>query len=153
MSVDNYIALFSAAISFSAMLLVVLQLRDATDQRRVESLLEIYGINRTIISFGFTNPELFRILHGEKGDPLVEQHYLQLWFNQFALIHSFYQRKFFPRELCESLERDINEFMALPNVRRHWENKRRFYPLSFQAYVDRILAAEAGAPVERPPAS
>lgn len=150
-SLDNYISLASAFIAFMGLLLVGLQLRDSTDQRRLESVLEIYGINREIIALGFTNPELFQILHGQKADPLVERHYLQLWFNHFALIHSFQKRKFFPVDLRESLEQDIRYFMEEGNARRHWQQNRIYYPPAFQTYIDHLTPSKADVPMERPP--
>ncbi len=151
MSLDNYIAIFAATVSFVGLLLVVVQLRDSTDQRRLESILQIYGVNREIITLGFANPELFQILHGQEADPLVERHYLQLWFNHFALIHNFKDRKFFPVDLRESLERDIRYFMEEDNAQRHWQQNRTYYPAAFQSYIDHLTPPKADAPKERPP--
>lgn len=146
MSLDNYISLISATIAFAGLLLVGLQLKESTDQRRLESVLHFYGINRDIISLGFTNPELFQILHGQKADPLVERHYLQLWFNQFALIHSFKNRKVFPVDLCESMERDIRYFMEEGNAQRHWQQNRVYYPAAFQTFIDHLTPSKADVP-------
>lgn len=151
MPLEQIVSLFSALISFVGLLLVVVQLRASTDQRKVESLLQVYGINREIITLGFSNPELFQILHGKKADPLLERHYLQLWFNQFALIHSFYGRKFFPPEMQESLEQDIRDFLSQENMRRYWLHQRIYYPESFQVFIDRLAGVKAGARRERPP--
>lgn len=151
MSFDQTVALFSALISFAGWLLVIVQLRDNTDQRRLESLLQVYGVNREIITLGFAHPELFQVLHGKKADPLVEIHYLQLWLNQMALIHDFNQRRFLSAEMLEGVERDIRDFMTQENMRQHWKNHRQFYPESFQAYVDRIAEGKAGVHEERPP--
>lgn len=151
MPFDQIVSLSSAVISFIGLLLVAWQLRDGNKQRKVESLLQIYGINREIITLGFSNPELFQILHGKKADPILERHYLQLWFNQFALIHSFYGRKFFPPEMQESLEQDIHDFLTQENMRRYWLHQRIYYPESFQVFIDRLAGEKAGARKERLP--
>ena len=151
MTLDHWVSLASTLISFVGLLLVVIQLRDNTAQRREESLLQIYSINREILTLGFANPELFHILHGKTVNPILEAHYLQLWFNQFALIHSFYGRKLIPADMRASLERDLQEFMSQENARRHWLEKRQFYPASFQIFVDTVCSPEAGAHQQRPP--
>jgi hypothetical protein len=150
MTVDQWVAVFSALVSFVGLLLVVYQLRDATAQRRLESLLQISAINREIITLGFSKPELFQILQGKQTDPLIEQHYLQLWFNQFELIHSFQDRRMFNADVMESLSRDIKDFMSEANARRHWQRMREFYPKSFQSFVNQITEKKTGAPKERP---
>jgi len=150
MPLEQVVSLFSALISFAGFLLVVFQLRSATDQRKLESLLHVYAVNHEIITLGFSNPELFQILHGKKADPILERHYLQLWFNQFALIHSFYGRKFFPPEMQESLEQDIRDFLTQENMRRYWLHQRIYYPESFQVFIDGLMGM-AGARRERPP--
>lgn len=151
MSLDHYVTLFTTLLSFAGWLLVVHQLRDATAQRRVESQLQLTTLNRELLTLGFSHPELFQVLHGRKADPLVERHYLQLWFNQFALIHSFHQRRLFAPELHASLERDLRDFLTQDNLRRHWQQHRQYYPGPFQAYVDGLLTGKADVPPERPP--
>ena len=151
MPFDQLVSLFSALISFVGLVFVAWQLRDGNKQRKVESLLHIYAINREIISLGFSNPELFQILHGKKADPILERHYLQLWFNQFALIHSFYGRNFFTPEMQDCLELDMRDFLAQDNMRRYWLHQRIYYPESFQRFIDELAKARAGAHDERPP--
>ena len=67
MTTDQYVAMFSAAVSFLGLLLVVLQLREGTEQRKLESQIHIYDINRKLISLGFSHPELFDVLKDGKG--------------------------------------------------------------------------------------
>ena len=71
MTLDHFVSLFSAAISFAGLLLVVLQLRDSNRQKEAESLVELYDINRQLLSLGFSHPQLFTILEDAKNaDPL-----------------------------------------------------------------------------------
>ena len=151
LTLDQCIALFSALLSFAGWLLVVWQLRDGNAQRRLESLLQISSVNREIVALGFDHPELFQILHGKKADPILEQHYLQLWLNQFKVIHGFKERQALPQDLLDGLTRDIRDFMAQPNMHRHWISTRQFYPASFQSFVDEIANEKAGGSSERPP--
>jgi len=152
MTVEQWVAVFSALVSFAGWLLVVAQLKQGNDQRRLDSLLHIKEINREILSLGFDNPRLFPLLQGRKtADSTQEQHYLQLWFNQFELIHSFCEQGMFSQELAASLERDIGQFVSLDNVRQHWRRKRQFYTPSFQAFIDSLAEGKADAPRERPP--
>jgi hypothetical protein len=140
MFVDHFVAIFSATISFAGLMLVVLQLRAATRQRESESLVTIYDINRQLISLGFSHPHLFKIMDdGADDGSCTERRYLQLWLNQFALIHLFLTRTVFDRELKESLERDLADFLTITAVRQHWQKHGAFYPDSFQKLVNGIM--------------
>lgn len=140
MSLDHGVALFSAFISFAGLLLVALQLRDSTKQRESESLVELYDINRQLLSLGFSHPSLFQILEDTKtADSLWEKRYLQLWFNQLSLTYTYMLRSVIQPELKESLERNVADFMLMQNAQTHWRRYGTFYPASFQNYVSQIL--------------
>jgi hypothetical protein len=126
-------------LGFCGLLLVVWQLRDGQRQRESSSLVEIYDINRELLTLGFSHPQLFDVLDGKSADPVWERRYLQLWLNQLSLIHTYLQRSVFEPELEEWLEREVADFMTLPNVQRHWQQHRPFYPASFQRMVDDML--------------
>jgi len=136
-SIDQIVSLSSAAISFIGLLLVVLQLRDGNKQQELTSLVEIYDINRELISLGFAHPQLFAILSDTKGnDPTWQRRYLQLWLNQLSLIHSYLKRSVFDAELKASLEREVADFMSMENMRSHWQRYGSMYPDSFQKLVN-----------------
>ena len=140
MTLDQCIALFSAGVSFTGLVFVGLQLRSGTKQRTSDSLVKILDTNRELITLGFSHPELFAILAGgTEADPIWIQRYLQLWLNQFSLVHSYIQNAILPREAKENLERDISEFMATPNMRKHWRAFGHLYPVSFQTYIKDVL--------------
>ena len=101
MSLDRYLAVFSAAVGFFTLVVayfglrkVSVQIRDATRQREADtrqreadSLVKIYDTNRELVSLGFPYPELFGVLKdAETANPEFEQHYLQMWLNHFAMI-------------------------------------------------------------------
>jgi hypothetical protein len=140
MTFDHLVSLFSATISFAGLIFVALQLRDSTRQRRSDSLVKILDINRELISLGFSHPQLFGILADEaNANPLWTQRYLQLWLNQFSLVHSYLEHSMLGGEVRGNLLRDISEFMLNANVRKHWEKFGHLYPASFQAYINDIL--------------
>lgn len=140
MSFDHYVSLLSAVISFLGLLLVVLQLRDGNKHQEMASLVEIYDINRQLISLGFSHPQLFAILRdATNADPVWERRYLQLWLNQLSLIYSYLRRSVFEDELKEWLERDIADLMTMENMRRHWQRHGAFYPASFQEMINNSL--------------
>jgi hypothetical protein len=140
MTLDQGIALFSATVSFIGLVFVGLQLRDATRQRTSDSLVEILDVNRELITLGFSHPQLFGILDDAKNaDPIWEQYYLQLWLNQFSLIHSYLKESVLKGERRENLQRDLSDFMMMANMRRHWQKFGKFYPASFQEYVNEML--------------
>jgi len=140
MSFDHFISLFSASISFVGLVFVGIQLRDATRQRTSDSLVKILDVNRELITLGFSHPQLFVILTGDKdADPVWTQRYLQLWLNQFSLVYSYLQHSVLQGEAKDNLERDLSEFMAMANMRKHWQRYGRLYPASFQAYINEIL--------------
>ena len=137
MSFDQIVSLSSALISFAGLLLVAWQLRDGNRQQELASLVEIYDINRELISLGFSHPQLFAILADTNDADLVwERRYLQLWLNQLSLIHSYLKRSVYDTELKECLARSVADFMLMENMRSHWEKYRQFYPASFQRMVD-----------------
>lgn len=137
MSVDQIVSVSSAAIAFVGLLLVVLQLREGNKQHELTSLVEIYDINRELITLGFSYPQLFEILNDAKGsEPTWERRYLQLWLNQFSLIHSYLRRSVFDAELEASLERELVDFMRMENMQRHWKQHGSFFPTSFQKLVN-----------------
>jgi hypothetical protein len=147
MSLDHWVAVFSASISFAGLLLVVLQLRDNNRQRQSESLVEILDINRELLSLGFSHPQLFAILEDAKNaDPVWERRYLQLWLNNFSLVHSYLTHSMLEGELRENLERDVADFMTMENIRKHWQRYGKFYPTSFRKYVDEILKKHEPSP-------
>jgi hypothetical protein len=140
----DYFAAVSLVFSFVSIFLVIFQLHNHTEQRKIESLIQISDINRQLVTLAFSKPELFDVLHGGKNtDPIHERHFLQLWFNEFALIHALVCRGLFSTELREGLERDMRDFLAQENMQRHWRLCRNFYSLSFQKFVDALIAPDA----------
>jgi hypothetical protein len=140
MGSDQLIAIFSACIGFFGLLLVVIQIRHSVRQRSLESLYQVYDINRELLSLGFSHPDLFKVLLDEGNvDPQWERRYLQLWLNQLSLIHTFLRHGGFDEEFQECLKREISDFMGLRNMRCHWETRGPFYPASFQKLVDGII--------------
>ena len=132
--------MISALISFLSLLLVVWQLRRDARQRESQSLVEIYDINRQLLSLGFDHPQLFQILaDAENVDPILARRYLQLWLNQFSLIYSYMYESVFKRELEDSLVRDVSDFMTMKNMQRHWREHGAYYPQSFQDFINGIL--------------
>jgi hypothetical protein len=119
---------------------VLLQWHGHIKQRRLESLIHIYDVNRQLISQGFDHPELFKILEDEPDtDPLLTRRYLQLWLNQLALIHRVHRHGLFNRELQSSMAREVREFMTLTNMREQWKEQRTYFPKSFRRFVDHII--------------
>lgn len=140
MPLEQVVSLFSAFISFAGLVFVALQLRGGNKQQELSSLVEIYDTNRELLSLGFSHPKLFEILaDAEKADPVLERRYLQLWLNQFALIHAYMKESVFKRELKDSLLRDVSEFFTMENMQRHWRHHGSFYPVSFQEFVADVL--------------
>jgi len=140
MSFDHSIAVFSTVIAVLALVAgiggfvtVILQLRDAARQRESESLVEIFDINRQLLSLGFAYPHLFAIVNdAEHADPVLEGRYLQLWLNQFSLIRSYLKHSVLRGELKENLERDLSDFMTMQNMRRHGQCYGTFFPPRFR---------------------
>jgi hypothetical protein len=137
---DQYIPLISAIIAFAGLVLVVLQLRDNAKQQTVNSLVGILDTNRKLISMGFSHTGLFGVLRDEKTvAPEWERYYLQLWLNQFSLLHTYFKNAIFRGEQKENLERELASFLAMKNMQHHWREYGAFYPDSFQKYVNDIL--------------
>lgn len=136
----SWIPLISATISFVGLLAVFVQLRRGTKQRESQSLVQILDINRQLLTLGFSNPDLIRVLHDATDvDPMREEHYLQLWFNQMWLIHLFLGQSTFNKEIKEPLLCAMEEMTTLANFRRLWQRKRMFYSASFREFVDAFI--------------
>lgn len=146
-SFDHIVSLSSALISLIGLVFVALQLREGNRQQQLASLVEIYDINRQLLTLGFSHPKLFEILaDAPNADPTLERRYLQLWLNQFALIHSYMKEAVFKRELKDSLTREVAEFFTMENMQRHWRRHGTFYPASFQNFVGDVLNKHAPNP-------
>ena len=150
MTIDQWVAIFSAGVSFAGLLFVAVQLRDGNRQRKLETQIHLYEINRELISLGFENPELFEVLKGrECVDPTIERRYLQLWLNLLSLIFTFQETGGFQRDYQECCDHDVRDMIRMPNMRRHWHQYGKYYPASFRNWVREILhdagKAEAGA--------
>ena len=144
MNIDQWVAVFSASVSFVGLLMVAMQLRDGNRQRQLESQIQLYDINRELISMGFSNPRLFRVLEDAEGvDPVLERRYLQLWLNQLALIQSFQASGGLRKDVGSSFDADLRDMMMMSNMRRQWQRFGKYYPASFRVYVDTIIT-EAG---------
>jgi len=127
-------------MTFAGLLFVAWQMRDANRQRKLETQIKLYDINRELISLGFTLPEMFRVLEDAKGiDPTIERRCLQLWLNQLALVDSFKRSGAFKRDVQDSFEADLRGMMSMQNLRRHWQEFGKIYPASFQKSVAEIL--------------
>ena len=152
MPVGDAVSLISILISLTSLALVLFQLREQLAQRRLESEIRIYDVNRELIALGFARPELFDILRDAPDvDPETERRYLQLWINQLSLIHSTHRRGGLSRELESALVRSARDFMTLANMRRHWRLQRPFHPAPFREFVDEVVRgieseAESGGP-------
>lgn len=144
MTTDQFVAIFSVSISFFGLLLVVIQLHGSNQQRKLESQIHLYDLNRELLSLGFSNPQLFEVLTDAKGvNPTLEQRYLQLWLNLYSLVHAFGKSGVFHGDVEESFDVDFRDVLSMANMRRHWQRFGKYYPASFQKSVNDILD-EAG---------
>ena len=127
-------------LTFVGLVFVAMQMRDGNRQRKIESQIRLYDINRELISLGFSKPELFEVLKDEKkADPTMERWYLQLWLNQLSLFHSLKTAGVLQKDYQESVEHDLLDMFGMSNMRRHWQEFEQFYPASFRRSVNDIL--------------
>lgn len=140
MTFDHIVSLVSAFISFAALIFLARQVRDGTKQRQAQSLVEIYDINRQLLTLAFDHPKLFAVLDDKETDAVWERRYLQMWLNQFSLIHTYLSQSVIKGELKESLILDLSDFMSKKNMQRHWKTEGAFYPKSFQKLVNGLIA-------------
>jgi len=141
MSVDQIVAVFSALVSFAGLVFVAMQMRDATKQRRIESVQRLIDANRELLSLAFSHPNLLDILNDTgKADPQWELRYLQLWLNQLMMVHTMLEHRGFDPDYREGLERDIADTLASDNMQRHWMRVSYAYSKSFQKRVNAAIA-------------
>jgi len=157
MEISEYIAVISTVISLTSLAVVVIELRHNRGQSKTSALIQIYDINRQLLSLGFSNPELFKIIgSGSESEEEYGRRYLQLWLNQMALIHHLNQRGLFTEPQWNSLRADIDYFLTIPKMREHWKAYRRYYPGDFQIFLDQTVkqienTKKAGASENAPP--
>ena len=127
-------------LTFAGLVFVAWQMRDANKQSKLESQIQLQGINRELIAMGFSKPELFEVMQGtKKVDATLERRYLQLWLNQLSLFHALKLEGALQKDYEESCERDLRDMIELPNMRRHWQKYGKYYPTSFQKSVNDII--------------
>jgi hypothetical protein len=148
MPFDHAVALITAICAIISLVFVGVQMRDANRQRESDSLVKIYDINRQLLSLGFDHPKLFDIMNdAENADPVWERRYLQLWLNQFFLIHVFAGRSTIKGELRENLELNLSDSITMNNMRRQWQYRGKFYTPSFQKLVNGIIQKHEPPPM------
>lgn len=131
-------------LTFVGLAFVAWQMRDANRQRKLETQIRLYDINRELIAMGFSDDELFKVLEdSDKVDETKERRYLQQWLNQLCLIDSFKRSGAFETDVRDSFEIDFRDMMLMNNMRRHWTRFKKYYPTSFQRSVDNLFI-EAG---------
>lgn len=141
MSLDQWIAVFTASIGFAGLLAVALQIRASTIQGRLDTLCKSLDVNRQLLSLGFSHPRLFDILNDTPNvDPEWEKRYLQLWLNHLSLVHAFLKNGGFDPEFQDSLMKDIGYLLANQNMQRHWPRHAQYYPPSFQKLLNGMLS-------------
>jgi hypothetical protein len=140
MTLDQWVAVFSASVSFLGLMFVALQIREATKQRRLESIHNLFNTNRELLALGFEHPLLFNVLNDVKcADPEMEKRYLQIWLNHASMVHVFLKNGGFDAEFRQSIKNDIRYLMMLQNMQRHWLRCSQYYPASFQKLVNSII--------------
>ena len=145
MTIDQSVAAATAFIALLSLFAVIFQMRDSLHQRKLETQIRLYDINRDLLSLGFSHPNLFEVLSGKSPHGTEsEKRYLQLWLNQAALVHSFIHHKAFDKDVQDSFERDIHDVMNMENMKAHWQKVEKYYPASFQEFV-KGLQSKAGS--------
>ncbi len=136
----NWFSLLQTVSIITGLVVVAKQQHDGNRDRRLNSQIQLYNINRELISQGFSHPQLFDILVDKaKVDPVLERRYLQLWLNQLSLLHSFKIQGVMQKEVAESFDADLHDIMGMSNMQRHWDHYAKYYPASFQASVNQLL--------------
>lgn len=151
MGISEIIALTSTAVSLVSLFIVFWELRAGRQQKRATALIQVYDINRQLMSLGFDKPSLFKAIGSSSGEDEIHRRYLQLWLNQIALIIELKEQNLFSPAQWKSLETDIGYFVEKPKFRKSWPEFRRFYPDHFQSLIDtKIAAVEALEAAEAP---
>ena len=140
LEISEIIAVTSTAVSLASLLIVFWELRAGRKQKKATALIQVYDINRQLMSMGFDKPALFAAIGSDTREDEIQRRYLQLWLNQIALIVELRNQRLFSSAQWESLETDIAYFVENPRFRRDWPKFRRFYPRHFQAFLDAKIA-------------
>ncbi len=142
-TIISYCALFIAFSSFSV---AYVQMKLFNRQIRLDCLIRITAVNREILSLGFNDPELFRVLNGDRIDSEKEKRYLQLWLNQIENIWQAQQSQLFQRDHFRALRRDIADMFQLKSMQEHWRKTSQYYSVGFCLFIDQIIRDAAPAP-------
>ena len=148
--ISAIIAFFAAITSFASVWLFIKQMREGAKERKLQSQIRLYDINRELISLGFSHPKLFGILTEQPDTDPIERRYLQLWLNQLALVHSIKLQGAFEPDVQESFETDFRDIMAMKKMQHHWQKFGKYYPASFQKFVNQTIHEVGHEPQHAP---
>lgn len=126
-------ALIVSVISF------FLQFRHSADQRTIDAETRVKQTNQALITMGFSQPELFKVLDDQPANSDLERAYLQLWVNFYEQIYLDNERGLFSRAFYEGLKRDMQNIFGRKNMQRHWHQHKIYYQPSFQEFGDALL--------------
>jgi hypothetical protein len=119
---------------------VFIQLRYFVRQMRMDAFIRIQEINRELVTVGLTDSEILGFL--ESGQPVDDpraKRYAQLWLNQMNLVFRANREGQLHPEFWTGMRADLEEFVRIPLIRHHWKRVRKFYPETFQEFVDSVL--------------
>lgn len=135
-----FIASGALCIALISALFVFFQLRVGKKQVSLEHFSKIIAVNRELLTLGFQDPELFRVIDGKKIEDEVKlRKYLQLWVNQTDLIFKAKKAKVLDKETIKALDSDVAELFALQEMRKHWNEVGQYYSKDMQAYINRLI--------------
>ena len=137
--IETVISYSALAVSFISVLLVSIQVKYLRRQLEFDSRLKLTEINRQILTLGFSDPDLFKILNGVPVDQEKEKRYCQLWVNQMDISWHAQKVGMYDKDFFSGLERDIADTFQLDTMLRHWKIARMYYSEGFRQYIDRII--------------
>lgn len=158
MEISEYMAIISTVISVVSLTVVFIELHGNRKQNETSAIIQIYDINRQLVSLGFSHPELFEVTRGQHPQSTeTQRRYIQLWLNQMELCYQMNKRGLFQSSQWESMKLDIEDFMGIDRVQAHWKSFGQFYPEPFRHFIDELIpeklldTKKAGASEDDPP--
>ena len=140
MTLEQWVSVFGTVIGFCGLLFVGLQFRQGNRQRESDSMVKLYDINRELLTLSFHFPQLLDLLEDKDiPDRRMQKRYLQMLLNQMEQFFSFSRNAMRDKELKESVERNLVDFLSMRTMQEHWKESGSFYTASFQRHVNAIL--------------
>ncbi len=135
---------FALAIALASALFARSQVRLYSRQLKLGVIVEMIAMNRALVSLGFSDPDLFDALDGQRiASPARARRYMQLWLNQAAFMYQALRMETLDDTFWPAVQKDIELLVSNPNMQEHWRAVCQYYDPAFRSVVEEAIRTSA----------